>query len=166
MVPLAVFYCLYSVHGKKSSGFRDGTLVLRGTKAQVFDLQLREKAADRLPAAAAAALHSAHAVAVAAAGTPGSLWQQSEQEEEVPKIVVGQFEVAIEDDRAAAVTEDEWVLGQRVGAEAAGGGKPKDAAGAPIPLDSTGKSCMRCSAGGLQCCCGRPDGRAAKWWWC
>ncbi|KAL4458534.1 hypothetical protein ABPG75_013399 [Micractinium tetrahymenae] len=133
--PLAVsvFDCLFS---KKGRGASEGTLVLRGSKAQLLDLQLREKAADSLPTAVAAALHAAHAAALAAAAAGGPLWQE---EEEPPQIALGQWQVEIEDDAAAAVSEAEWVLRQQVGAAAhAKGGKPTDAAGPAIPLDSLG----------------------------
>lgn len=134
--PRAAFDCLF--WGKRGRT-ADGTLLVRGQRAQLFDLELKERAAGSLPPATAAALHAAHAAAVAAlaAGHPlGSLWLQ----DEAPSIAVGGFTVEIEDDRRAAVQQEEWVLRQRVGEEARAG-KPKDAVGAAIPADSLGGCC-------------------------
>lgn len=137
--PTTAFNCLLQPARKKAGGAVDGTLVLQGTRAQVLDLQLRGRASGRLPEPVAAALHAAHAAAVAqlAAGQPlGTLWQADVEQPE--ELVVDAYRVQIEDDRSAAVTAEEWALRQRV-ADEARGGKPKDAVGAAIPPDSLGE---------------------------
>ena len=149
----AVFDCLLTRgQHKKGAGTAEGTLVLRGTRGQLLDLQLREKACAALPAGVAAALHAAHAAAVAAlaAGQPlGPLWQQPDGE--APEITIGQYRVLVEDERGAAVQQAEWELRQRVGEEAKGG-KPRDVAGAEIPADNLGararSHCWHDSQGG------------------
>lgn len=138
---LAVFDCTFTPQQKKRGATSDGTLVLTGSRAQLFDLHLREVAASALPPAAADALHTAHAAALAAlaAGQPlGSLWPASATDEP-PAVVVGPFAVDIDDDRSAAVRPEDWALRQAVVASQGQSGKPKDAAGPPIPIDSLGE---------------------------
>lgn len=141
--PLAVFDCTFTSQHKKRGATSDGTLVLSGGRAQLYDLRLREVAAGALPPAAAAALHATHAaVSLAlAAGQPlGSLWPAS-ADAEPPTLAVGQFAVHIDDDRCAAVRPEDWALRQAVVASQSQNGKPKDAAGPPIPVDSLGERC-------------------------
>lgn len=134
---LAVFDCLLTRRGKRGGSAVDGTLVLTGSRAQLFDLMLKEHAAGPLSPVLAAALHAAHAGAIAAlaAGQPlGPLWGGDSAPE---GLAVDGWRVELEDDRAAAVRPAEWALRQRVAAEARGG-KPKDAVGAALPDDSLG----------------------------
>ena len=147
----AAFDCLFKVQHKKGVATAEGTLVLRGARGKLYDLQLREQASGTLPAAVAAALHAAHKAAVAAlaAGQPlGSLWQQLGADE-APDITMGQYKVMIEDERDVVVQEAEWQLRQRVGEEARGG-KPKDAAGAEIPADNLGEEHTTARRGWLE----------------
>lgn len=119
----------------------DGTLLLTSRRAQLFDLRLREVAAGDLPPETAAALHAAHAAALAAlaAGQPlGSLWPDG-ADAEPPTVVVGQFAVEIDDERAAAIRPEDWALRQAVVASQGQNGKPKDASGPPVPADSLGE---------------------------
>lgn len=131
--PLSVFDCLFS---RKGHGAAEGSIVLRGRKAQLLDLQLREKATDSLPPEVAAALHAAYAGGIAAGAAGGPLWWEKQ---EPPQITLGQWQLEIEDDAAAAVSEAEWLLRQHVGVQVKRG-KPQDAAGPAISLDSIGKS--------------------------
>ncbi|PRW59654.1 angiogenic factor with G patch and FHA domains 1 isoform X1 [Chlorella sorokiniana] len=138
--PLAVFDCTFTPQHKKRGATSDGTLVLTGSRAQLFDLRLREVAAGVLPAAAAAALHAAHAAVLAAlaAGQPlGPLWPAG-GDVEPPAVVLTQFAVDIDDDRSAAVRPEDWELRQAVAASQGHNGKPKGASGPPIPADSLG----------------------------
>lgn len=90
----SVFDCLFF---KKGQGAAEGTLVVRCSKAQLLDLQLREKATDSLPPAIVTALHTAHSAALAASSCGVRLWQQ---EEGPPQIAVGLWQVEVEDDAA------------------------------------------------------------------
>ena len=136
-LPLAVFDCLFTRRGKRGGSAVDGTLMLTGSQAQLFDLMLKEHAAGPLSPVLAAALHAAHAGAIAAlaAGQPlGPLWGGDSAPE---GLAVDGWRVELEDDRAAAVRPEEWVLRQRVAAEARCG-KPKDTLGAALTFDSLG----------------------------
>lgn len=133
---VAVFDCVFT----QRRGSADGSLRLTGVKAQVLDLQQREAAAGVLPAQTTAVLHAAHAAAMAAvaAGEPlGPLWQDGEPP---PDLAVGKAHVLIEDDRGAAIGQEEWQLRQRIAAEVAAG-RP-GTSGADIPAHNIG----RCAA--------------------
>lgn len=170
--PFAVFDCTFTPQHKKRGATSDGTLVLTGSHAQLYDLRLREVAAGALPPAAAAALHAAHAAALVAlvAGQPlGSLWPAS-ADAEPPTLTVGQFAVDIDDDRCAAVRPEDWALRQAVVALQGQNGKINDAAGPPIPVDSLGERCTGWGCGTLwkmkghraACCPGFNAGHVAR----
>jgi hypothetical protein len=137
---ISVFDCLYMrrMSSARGAGTKDGTLVLQGSRALVFDLDLHEAAQAVLPRNTAVNLHKAHAAAVTAlaAGQPmGQLWtdQQCEMAE---TLQIGRVAVIIADDRSSAIPEAEWTLRQRVATEIKAG-KPANT-GQVIPPDNIG----------------------------
>lgn len=102
----AIFDCLF-MRGKKAA--QEGSLVLAGRTAAVFDLQLREVGSERLPAAVAEALHAAYTAATASGQV-----QDAPLREEPFSLTVGAVRLEIENEAAAAVTVAEWAVRQRV----------------------------------------------------